>query len=201
MEDLSAARLANNQLDRLELNLNSRAQGLDRKIYTLADLDDYAQNSLVPILLCLQDLLLLPDRRKENEHAIGHLGKAQVAIRRLKGLSVALISRNSSAEQFIPASLLGLAGMNGHTIFEALNKNVDKDLQKLKDIIHTLASHSHSHLSLVDENSGRFCKLFKYTGLRYLDSLQKHNFDLLNPSIRKIGTQRDGFLPLILYFK
>lgn len=199
MEDLSAARLTSNQLDWLELSLNSRTEGLDRKIYTLADLDDYAQNSLVPILLCLQDLL--PDRRNENEHAIDHLGKAQVAIRRLKGLSVALLSRNPSAEQFIPTSLLGLAGLNGHTIFEALNKNIDEDVQKLKDLIHTLASHSHSHLSLVNENSGRFCKLFKYTGLRYLDSLQKHNFDLLNPSIRKIGTQRDGFLPLILYFK
>lgn len=202
LEDLSKACLNNNQLDWLELSLNARKESLDRKIYSLEDLDNYAQSSLVPILLCIQDLL--PDRiENENvQHELIHLGKALMAIRRLKGFSAALRSRNPSAEQFIPTSLLGLVGLNGPKIFEALDKNIIADVQKINDLIFTIASHSHSHLSLINEQgSYRLCKLSKYTGLRYLNALKKYNFDLLSPKLQKIGTQRDGLLPLILYFK
>lgn len=180
--------------------MKARAEALDRRIFSLADLDEYAQKSLVPILWCLEGIIdLEPSDKIRNEHALEHLGKAQLTIRRLKGLTKALSLNNPSAEQFIPTGLLGSSGLNGPEMIESLKTG---DFGKLTDVVHEMASHAHSHLQLLQNKPGNlFLNLSKYTAQRYLTELEKRNFFILHGNVQRIGSQRDGLLPLKLYFQ
>lgn len=181
----------------LEGSLKSRADGFDRRIYTLNDLDEYAHKSLVPILWCINEVITT-ELNVEREHLLGHLGKAQVTIRRLKGLAKALSSGNPQAEQFVPIGLLGKFGLNGPKMLESLKSG---ETEKLTDVVHEMASHAHSHLSMIKEKPEAFLKLSKYSSERYLKVLEKNNFTILNPKIQRIGSQRDGILPIKLFFQ
>lgn len=199
MEDLLRSNLSENQLNLLEEALNSRASSLDRRIYSLADLDDYAQKSLVPILRSIDETINCNEMHKsKRDHLLEHLGKAQVTVRRLRGLSKALTINNPLAEQFIPISLLGASGLNGPQMLKESSKS-----DKIKDLVHEMASHAHSHLSLIppDPSNGLFIKLSAYGCQRYLAELQKQNFDVCSTKVEKIGSQKDGFLPIKLFFK
>ena len=131
-------------------------------------------------------------------HLLEHLGKAQVTIRRMRGLAKALNTKNSLAEQFVPISLLGASGLNGPQMLKESSRG-----EKVKAVVHQLASHAHSHLSLIprDGGNGLFAELSAYGCQRYLTELQKQNFDVCNAKVEKIGSQRDGFLPVKLFFK
>ncbi len=167
-------------------------------------MDDYAHKSLVPILWCVNEVIR-KELSKEGEHLLDHLGKAQVTIRRLKGLAKALSSGNPQAEQFIPIGLLGKFELNGPKMVESLKTG---EADKLADVVHEMASHAHSHLSLIkpsaqncDPKFTKFMKLSKYSSGRYLKELEKNNFSILNPKMQRIGSQRDGILPIKLYFQ
>lgn len=197
-EDLFKAKLTEKQMGWLEESLETRAVSLDRRIYTFADLDNYANKSLVKILLCLNSISNDFDiSLKDTEHALEHLGKAQITLRRLNGLAKALSKGNPLAEQFVPIGLLGKTGLNGPKMIELLKLSDEK---KIRDLVHEMASHAHSHLSLT-ENMNVFIKLSKYCSDRYLDKLEKCNFNILNSKIQRIGGHRDGLLPIKLYFK
>lgn len=204
VEDLFKAKLTSTQVHRLLGNLNARAERLDRKIFSLADLDEYAHKSLVQILWCINSIVSDDRILKEDiekEHSLDHLGKAQVVIRRLKGLAKAISVRNPQAEQFIPLGLLGKFGLNGPKIIESMKSGNTKDLL---DIIHEIASHAHSHLTLInqkDVQSDLFLKLSKYCSLRYLSILEQHNFSIFHPKVIRTGSHRDGILPIKIYFK
>ena len=199
LEDLLRSDLSLVQLNLLEEALNSRANSLDRRIYSLADLDDYSQKSLVPILRSIHETINCNESDSvTRDHLLEHLGKTQVTVRRLRGLAKALTKSNLIAEQFIPISLLGVAGLNGAQMLKESSKG-----EKMKDLVHEMASHAHSHLSLIPSNSSNdlFMKLSVYGCQRYLAALQKRNFDVCDENVMKIGSQRDGFLPIKLFFK
>lgn len=199
MEDLFRSNLSENQLSLLEEALNSRASNLDRRIYSLADLDDYAHKSLVPILRSIDETISCNEIHKsKRDHLLEHLGKAQVTVRRLRGLSKALTKNNPLAEQFIPISLLGASGLNGPQMLKESSKS-----DKIKDLVHKMASHAHSHLSMIspDPSDGLFIKLSAFGCQRYLTELQKQNFDVCSTNVENIGSQKDGFLPIKLFFK
>lgn len=201
VESLAKANLSSNQIYWLEQSLEARASSLDRRIFSLSDLDEYAHKSLVQILWTINSIAKEPKNTGEFvavEHALDHLGKAQLTVRRLKGLAKALSSKNSLAEQFIPTGLLGKSGMNGPKMVESTEN------EKFKDLVHEMASHAHSHLSLIapeTEKTDLFLSLSKYSCNRYLSALQQHNFSILAPKIWGIGSQQDGLLPIKLYFK
>lgn len=196
MEDLFRSDLTANQLNLLEESLNSRADSLDRRIYSLADLDEYSQKSIVPILRSIDESI--GSSMAKRDHLLEHLGKAQVTIRRLRGLAKALNTSNPLAEQFIPIGLLGPSGLNGPQMIKESSKG-----DKMKDLVHEMTSHALSHLSLIprDGANGLFVKLSAYGCQRYLLDLKKQNFDVCNEKVWKIGSQRDGFLPLKLFVK
>lgn len=204
MEDLFKANLSSMQLYWLETSLKARADGLDRRIFSFGDLDEYAQKSLVPILWCLEGIIGSKSGDKiRNEHNLEHLGKAQLIIRRLKGLGKALSLKNPSAEQFIPTSLLGSLGVNGPEMIDSLKTG---NLDKLTEVVYKMASHAHSHVKLISSENNAdsddlFLKLSKYTANRYLNELERAKFFILEEKVRRIGSERDGLLPLKLYFK
>ena len=196
MEDLFKANLKASQIYWLEGSLKARADGSDRRIYTLQDLDDYAHKSLVPILWCINEVIS-SELNVEKEHLLDHLGKAQVMLRRLKGLSKTLGTGNPLAEQFVPISLLGKFGLNGPKMIESLKTGENV---QLTDVVHEMASHANSHLSMIRTSSDTFMKLSKYSCERYLKALEKNNFSILNTKVQRIGGQRDGLLPIKLFF-
>lgn len=198
MEELFKAKLSSNQLDWLETSLKTRAAGLDRRLYSLQDLDEYSNKSLVPILWCINEVIRNRGQVGENEqHSLDHLGKAQVTLRRLKGFLKALIVANPQAEQFVPISLLGKFSLNGPKMIKSLKS---AETEKLTDVVHEMASHAHSHLSLTKATTP-FLKLSKYSSERFLKVLEKNNFSISNPKIQIIGSQKDGLLPIKLFFK
>ena len=206
VEDLSKSNLSSTQMYWLEGSLKARAESLDRRIYSISDLDDYAHKSLVPILWCVNQIAKEGPNTSlvDQEHVLDHLGKAQLTIRRLKGLAKALSAHNPLAEQFIPIGLLGRFGLNGPKMIESLNLKQPGDLKSLSDVVHELASHAHTHLSLINpahEQSDLFVRLSKYSSLRYLEELEKRNFLITHPALQRIGSHRDGILPIKLYMK
>lgn len=179
---------------------------MDRKIFTLEDLDGYAEMALVPVLLSIQSLASEAETLPEN--SISHLGKAQLIVRRLRGLAKALRLNSSSAEQFIPTGLLGDSGLNGSSLIKVISPSdaSSKEVKtKLSQIVQEMAAHSHAHLSSSSQLGGgdnsRFCKLTHYTISRYLDALKRHDFDVLNQKVQITGSSRDGLLPFRLFFK
>jgi hypothetical protein len=179
----------------LEGSLKARADGSDLRIYTLQDLDEYAHKSLVPILWCINEVILCK-ADAEKDHLLDHLGKAQVMLRRLKGFAKTLSTGNPHAEQFVPISLLGKFGLNGSKMIELLKTGEN---EKLKDLVHEMASHAHSHLSLMRKCPDSFVKLSKYSCERYLKTLENNNFSILSSKVQIIGSQRDGLLPIKLF--
>lgn len=159
-------------------------------------MDEYAHKSLVPILWCINEVI--SDKSNvEMEHLLDHLGKVQVMLRRLKGLAKALSIGNPIAEQFVPISLLGKFGLNGPKMIESLKTG---ETEKLTDVVHEMASHAHSHLTMIRSCPDAFIKLSKYSSERYLKTLEKSKFSILNTKVQIIGSQRDGLLPIKLYF-
>jgi hypothetical protein len=201
---LSVANLNPVQLSFLQTSLDARASDLDRRIFSLDDLDSYAQVALVPILASIQ-MIHDENYNDSTEQGISHLGKAQLLVRRLRGLAKALSLRSASAEQFIPIGLLGTFGLNGSSLINAYSSPTDPSSSKLKEklakLVQEMALHSNFHLSGGLECKSRFCKLTHYTISRYLDNLKKHNFDILNPKVIATGSVHDGLLPLKLLFK
>lgn len=196
LEDLFKANLTAGQICWLEGSLKARSDGSDLRIYALHDLDDYAHKSLVQILLCIDEIIISSELNAEREHLLDHLGKAQVMLRRLKGLSKTLETGNPLAEQFVPISLLGKFGLNGPKMIESLKTG---EYGELTDVVHEMASHANSHLSMIRTCSDNFVKLSKYSCERYLKALEKNNFSILNSNVQRIGTQRDGLLPFKLF--
>lgn len=131
------------------------------------------------------------------EHLLDHLGKVQVMLRRFKGLGKTLSTGNPLAEQFVPVSLLGKFGLNGPKMIESLKAG---EIEKLTDLVHEMASHAHSHLSMIRSCPNNFIKLSKYSSERYLKTLEKNNFSILSTKVQIVGSQRDGFLPIKLLF-
>ena len=198
LEDLSKANLTIEQLNHLGGSLNARASGLDHRIYYMKDLNEYAQKSLLPILLCINELV---SGKTGQIDQFSQLGEAQVVIRRLKGLGKALITNDSQAEQFIPVELLGITGMNGSKLVESMKMSNGNSIE-LAEIVQKMVSQSHSNLNNPNNSdNNHLLKLSKYCSLRYFNTLKKYNYNIMNPKVKLIGSQRDGFLPLNLYFK
>ena len=188
--------LSLSQIHWLEGSLKAREDGSDRRIFTLQELDEYAHKALVPILWCINDVIS-KEKCIEKEHLLDHLGKAQMMLRRLKGLAKALGSANPLAEQFVPVNLLGKCGLNGPKMIESLKTG---ETEKLTDAVHEMASHAHSHVSMIYSPRDTFMKLSKYSCERYLMTLERKGFSLLHPKVQRIGSRRDGLLPLKLFF-
>ena len=132
-----------------------------------------------------------------NEIIYWNIWVAQVTVRRLRGLSKALTINNPLAEQFIPISLLGASGFKRPQMQKRIFKS-----DKIKDLVHEMASHAHSTYPWSpDPSNGLFIKLSAYGCQRYLAELQKQNFDVCSTKVEKIGSQKDGFLPIKLFFK
>lgn len=134
--------------------------------------------------------------KSESNNILEHLGKAQITIRRLKGFAKALNTKNPLSEQFIPIELLGSSGLNGPKIIKESSKG-----EGVKELIKKLASHSNSHLSLIPPTSSKFVNLSVYVCRRYLTELERKSFDVCEEKVEKIGSQRDGILPLKLFIK
>lgn len=191
LEELDRSELKINQIDALEKSLESRASSLDKTIVTLTDLDDYSNRALVPILETICEIDSKTMTSPDLSTSLAYLGRAQMIIRRLKGIGASLrmstLNKNQVAKLFIPAKLL-------------LNEDLGINENLLKEIMHEMASHAHSHLSQV-EPVNKFVKLSRYTTFRYLDELRRCEYNILKDSLQIIGSKRDGTLPVKVFIK
>jgi hypothetical protein len=203
-------------------SLEAREQGLDQHLPTLQALDEYAQKTLVASIYCQLEYLLGPGNESAAdllrlEHSASHLGKAQFVSRRLRVLHQSLTrpAGKIAPSRLIPSFLLAKYRVSGEAIdCDPRSSSVH---EALVSITHDLASHAHGHLSLFqkDLSSGstsssrrlasRLLKTEAFCTQRFLKRLEDPHqcaFDpLLNRRAFISGTQRDGFLPAILYAK
>lgn len=181
----------------------------------MAQLDDYASKSLVLLwwaqLDSLQSSVMSFDERMELEHVAAHLGKAQTVLRRLQGLIGAVREGHRMADEYIPSGLLAKHALSGPDIATA--RSNPETLRVLSDAVHELASHAHNHLHSAqrrlssaavatsvqsDASVSKLLALSIFVTGRFLQTLERANFNVTDGRVMRTGTARDGLLPLSL---
>ena len=176
MDSLSSLNV--NSVQSLQQSLINRSANIPHPL-TLNDFDSEADRNLLPIYAAVNEAI-----SNEQSDVLVQLARAQLVIRKLRGLQAVLNGKRSlHLNDFIPFKM-------------------QQDRVKLFDIVKAMVGHAQACLDAF--NARREHKFFQIDGFcsrRWLETIEAANFDLRSASTLRIGTRHDGLLPLLIYLK